>query len=74
MVFDLAWASTGGTTGIETAMQFIVSLILAVAGAGVVAAVAWRGLQLVWASAAEGQRLARADAEAVRALVDARDA
>ena len=50
MGFDLAWASTGGATGIETAMKFIVSLVLAVAGSGVVAAVAYRGLQLVWAN------------------------
>jgi hypothetical protein len=45
---DLAYASTGGATGIETAMNFIVSLVLAVAGAGVVAAIAYRGIQLVW--------------------------
>ena len=31
-------------------MNFIVSMVLAVAGAGVVAAVAYRGLQLVWAN------------------------
>ena len=47
---EVAWASTGGGTGIETAMNFIVSLVLAVAGAGVVAAIAYRGLQLVWAN------------------------
>jgi hypothetical protein len=31
-------------------MNFIVSMVLAVAGAGVVAAIAYRGLQLVWAN------------------------
>ena len=50
MWLEMAWASTGGGTGLETAMNFIVSMVLAVAGAGVVAAVAYRGLQLVWAN------------------------
>ena len=49
MWLDLVYASSGaGTTGIETAMNFIVTLVLAVAGAAVVAAVAYRGIQLVW--------------------------
>src|SRR5882672_4625256 len=48
MWLDLVWASSGvGTTGIETAMNFIISLVLAVAGAGVVGAIAYRGIQLV---------------------------
>jgi len=47
-MWDIVIASTGGGTGIEPAMTFIVQMVLAVAGGLIVAAIAYRGIQVAW--------------------------